>query len=73
MKMVSRSQAFSRNQSNPCVDFNIELVVIRGIAMDSEWSETLYTWLSNVVQTACAERRDQRASLLGNLINGSFF
>ncbi|KAF8882084.1 hypothetical protein BD779DRAFT_1473056 [Infundibulicybe gibba] len=38
----------------------IELVVIRGVAMHGHWSGHLYDWLSGVILAAVDERRDVR-------------
>ncbi|KAH9835213.1 uncharacterized protein C8Q71DRAFT_870583 [Rhodofomes roseus] len=38
----------------------IELVVIRNIAMDAPISGALYQWLFDIAETACSERRDTR-------------
>lgn len=52
--------------SDHLVDFTIELVVIREVAKNAPFSESLYKWLHSVVETACGHRRDVRVSL--NLI-----
>lgn len=50
--------------SDHLVDFTIELVVIRGVATNAPFSNSLYDWLHDVVQTACGHRRNVRVSLI---------
>lgn len=42
--------------------FEIELVVLRGIFLDSSHGGSIYSWASEVIVTACAERRNVRVS-----------
>ncbi|KAL0946059.1 hypothetical protein HGRIS_012332 [Hohenbuehelia grisea] len=49
-------------------DVILELVVLRGVALDAHFSGPLYDWLLQVVDKACNVRRDCRPYHLGKMV-----
>ncbi len=60
-------------ETDDVLDHKLELAVLRGILLDTPFTDDLYSWLEAVVLTACNERRDVRVREHNLLWIFSFF